>query len=658
MGVRGLTSYVNSLPCGKHAVWKFYKLQDTNLIIDGCGLYYYIYASNDLNMKYGGQYEQLQDKVREFVAKLRSNNVLPYVVIDGIMAKDEKKFDTYLKRKQDCVKRMKAMWLSRSSTSDMVIPRLAQIAFVQVLEELGVKYAVADFEADCEIASLANELDAPVMANDSDFYIFNVKGGYIPFQQYDFSGGNITVKKFKFRRFAKYLGIDPGMLPLLASLIGNDYVSDTVLQPFMAYLQHPRAKIPAIANFLSEYRSMSTSTVFKVVVKSIPSGLQQEFEQALRLSVEEYQTKESNLIGYFSSNDLSCNIVTFNDHSLPQWAVQLFRADSVAPSGFASLCNRKVFLRPQCEDTSKPSAQECVQDLRWYYYAMLQHFENAAIGRELEQPQSKAGAQSLVTEKHQQSHPNTDLVEMIEEFQIQDDAENSLSNSPCKPHQDISSPLECTNRETNSKEITVAEFDREGSTLATRKVNLTQIISQINIQIDDIQEMSNDAKKSHLLQLLDSDLPFIHNLAIKHQLVAAALRYWIIHCDVNQKQLAAILVHYVGEKPRPLKPNKSLQDVLIRTVHGFSQWQNVVYWTEKLNSLFSAPFPHLQAAKLYNGIEVCLVHERLNNAGIEAAESIVINPNLYRLLHNVITKDIPDDCQFNQLRMEKKPEED
>ncbi|XP_028395554.1 protein asteroid homolog 1-like isoform X2 [Dendronephthya gigantea] len=646
MGVRGLTSYVNSLPCGKHAVWKFYKLQDTNLIIDGCGLYYYIYASNDLNMKYGGQYEQLQDKVREFVAKLRSNNVLPYVVIDGIMAKDEKKFDTYLKRKQDCVKRMKAMWSSRSSTSDMVIPRLAQIAFVQVLEELGVKYAVADFEADCEIASLANELDAPVMANDSDFYIFNVKGGYIPFQQYDFSGGNITVKKFKFRRFAKYLGIDPGMLPLLASLIGNDYVSDTVLQPFMAYLQHPRAKIPAIANFLSEYRSMSTSTVFKVVVKSIPSGLQQEFEQALRLSVEEYQTKESNLIGYFSSNDLSCNIVTFNDHSLPQWAVQLFRADSVAPSGFASLCNRKVFLRPQCEDTSKPSAQECVQDLRWYYYAMLQHFENAAIGRELEQPQSKAGAQSLVTEKHQQSRPNTDLVEMIEEFQIQDDAENSLSNSPCKPHQDISSPLECTNRETNSKEITVAEFDREGSTLATRKVNLTQIISQINIQIDDIREMSNDAKKSHLLKLLGSDLSFIHNLAIGHQLVVAALRYWIIHCDVNQKQLAAILVHYVGEKPRPIKPNKFLQDVLIRTVHGFSQWQNVVYWTEKLNSLFSAPFPHLQAAKLYNGIQVCLVHEWLiSEEGVEA-ESMVINPNLYRLLEEVITKDLPDYSQF------------
>ncbi|XP_028395548.1 protein asteroid homolog 1-like [Dendronephthya gigantea] len=659
MGVRGLTKYVDTLPCGKHGVWEFDELRDTNLIIDGCGLYYHIYNdSNHLNIKYGGQYKQLQDKVKEFIVMLQSNNVVPYVVIDGIMTKDEKKFHTSLKRNQDRVKQMEDMW-GTSSTSDMVIPLLVQIAFVQVLQELGVKYAVADFEADCEIASLANELDAPVMAKDSDFYIFNIKGGYIPFQQYNFSCGNITVKKFKFQNFAKYLGIDPGMLPLLASLIGNDYVSHKMLQPFMDYLQQPTDKIPAIAKFLSKCKRNAASTVFEAVVELIPS-VQPEFEQALRLSVEEYQMKESNLIGYFSSNDLSCNIVTFNNHSLPQWAVQLFRDDSIASSGFACLCNRKIFLQTQCEDPSLPSAQACVQDLRWHYYAMLQHFENADSGRELGLPQSKAGAESLVTETHQQSHPSvsrTDtgltkdtphLVEMIEEFQIQDDAETSLSNTPCRPHQDIYSPLECTNRETNfSKEITVTEFDRKGSTLAEkeRKVDLTQI----KIQIDGIREMSNEAKKSHLLKLLDSDLPFIHNLAIEHQLVVAALRYWIINCDVNEKQLAAILVHYVGEKPQPLKPNKSLQPV-----HCFSQWQNVVYWTEKLNSLFSAPFPHLQAAKLYNGIQVCLVHETLISEEDVKAEFMVIYPDLYRLLHNAITKDIRDDWQFKPAKDEKK----
>ena len=144
MGIRGLTRFVDTLPCCEDGVWEYNELCDTNLIIDGCGLYYYIYASNDLNMKYGGQYEQLQDRVKEFVSKLQSNNVVPYVVIDGIMARDEKKFDTYVRRKQDYVKRMKTLWTSRMHTGEMVIPRLVETAFVQVLQELGVKYAVAD----------------------------------------------------------------------------------------------------------------------------------------------------------------------------------------------------------------------------------------------------------------------------------------------------------------------------------------------------------------------------------------------------------------------------------------------------------------------------------------------------------------------------------
>ena len=142
MGVRGLKKFVNRLLRGENGVWESDELRDTNLIIDGCGLYCYIYNSNHLNMKYGGQYEQLQDKVKEFVSKLQSNNVVPYVVIDGIV--DKKKFATFLKRRKKEVKRMRALWESGLKPDEMVIPRLIETAFVQVLQKLGVKYAVAD----------------------------------------------------------------------------------------------------------------------------------------------------------------------------------------------------------------------------------------------------------------------------------------------------------------------------------------------------------------------------------------------------------------------------------------------------------------------------------------------------------------------------------
>jgi hypothetical protein len=145
MGIRGLTAYVDTLPFGEGKVWESYNLRDTNLVIDGCGLYYHI--CNGLNIKFGGQYDQLQNKIKEFFSKLQLNNVVPYVVFDGIMARDEKKFATFMKRKTDRIKKMNNLWswtLRQPGYEIMVLPRLTQSAIVQVLQEIKVPYAVAD----------------------------------------------------------------------------------------------------------------------------------------------------------------------------------------------------------------------------------------------------------------------------------------------------------------------------------------------------------------------------------------------------------------------------------------------------------------------------------------------------------------------------------
>ena len=157
MGIRGLTEYVKKLPCGKGKVWEYFNLQGTtdhprNLVIDGCGLYYYIYEyasteyqENPLNFKYGGEYNELQKKIEEFFAKLRSNNVVPYVVFDGIMARDEKKLDTRIKRNRERIEQMPNLLSSKKHNGrDIVLPRLAQLAVVQVLQKINVPYAVAD----------------------------------------------------------------------------------------------------------------------------------------------------------------------------------------------------------------------------------------------------------------------------------------------------------------------------------------------------------------------------------------------------------------------------------------------------------------------------------------------------------------------------------
>ena len=117
------------------------------------------------------------------------------------------------------------------------------------------------------------------MGNDSDFYIFNIKHGYIPFQQYNFTGRNTTVKKFSFDGFARHLAINPEMSPLLASLVGNDYISDSMLRPFSSHIQQllssskldagsKKCNVPVIAQFLSKYKSMSEAC--KAVITVLP----------------------------------------------------------------------------------------------------------------------------------------------------------------------------------------------------------------------------------------------------------------------------------------------------------------------------------------------------------------------------------------------------
>ena len=210
------------------------------------------------------------------------------------------------------------------------------------------------------------------MANDSDFCIFDIKYGYIPFQNEIVSDQNTTVRKFSRNAFINRLGLDPSMLPLLASLIGNDYISDGMLKRFadncLPRLNDGSSKIPTIAQFLSQYNS--DSEAINAITALYPDNA---FQTALHLSIEEYQMKQSNLIGYFNSGNLSCNMRTYNHHSLPEWIIELYRQGLIASEGLSCWCNRKVFLPTQCEDISFPSAQICAKDLRRHYYELPSH---------------------------------------------------------------------------------------------------------------------------------------------------------------------------------------------------------------------------------------------------------------------------------------------
>ena len=139
MGIRGLTSYVDSIS----SLWREIELQNTTVIVDGNALYHHLYTSSKLDYQSGGQYEGFHDITISFFNSLKSNNVEAFVVLDGALDPSERKLDTIIKRRKKKI-------LDASGTADAtgdrenILPLLTGQTFLQTMEELGVKFAVCD----------------------------------------------------------------------------------------------------------------------------------------------------------------------------------------------------------------------------------------------------------------------------------------------------------------------------------------------------------------------------------------------------------------------------------------------------------------------------------------------------------------------------------
>eukprot|EP01134_Creolimax_fragrantissima_P005326 CFRG5326T1 len=101
-------------------------------------------------------------------------------------------------------------------------------------DQCRVRVWMAHGEADGLVATLATEMGAVVLSNDSDFYIYPVVShGYVPLSTItlalDMNGRTcVTGVQYLPQTLAEHLGLSLSQLPLLATLCGTDYVDDDV----------------------------------------------------------------------------------------------------------------------------------------------------------------------------------------------------------------------------------------------------------------------------------------------------------------------------------------------------------------------------------------------------------------------------------------------
>jgi len=224
---------------------KIAKEQPVKLVVDGNSLIYQLYADSGLDWVNGGEYELFAKFLYEFLNAFKQNDILMTIVFDGI--EESSKNDTKIDRSNDKIEHNKKIseLYPNTQVGDKklrITPLLKFISFDIFSKFSNITLIQSPFEADPYIAKISQEIKAfGVITSDSDFMILDTNG-FIPCDSIKIEkkedSFEITVAKKEIKSIATTLhvpteqDVEKKLLPLLACLLGNDYISPKLLKPF------------------------------------------------------------------------------------------------------------------------------------------------------------------------------------------------------------------------------------------------------------------------------------------------------------------------------------------------------------------------------------------------------------------------------------------
>ncbi|KAI4876583.1 hypothetical protein NFI96_001547 [Prochilodus magdalenae] len=560
MVINELRSYIES----KKRILKNHTFRDSKLVIDGCNLYHTLYFTARLDQAHGGEYDAFEIEVSNFFGNLKQCNIKPYVVLTGEGDISAKMFDA-LKRQAE-PKIRKAHALSRGTPRN-VLPILIENVFVQLLRKLEVPLVQCAAKADWEAAALASEWNCPILSNNTDFYIFDIKGGFLPLYRFQWKKVASPKKSDK-----KYI---PARLFLLDNLCGMNRMNRLLL-PLFAILadDHPnldKGLFPDWAQFSAgaeETRNveglLKWLSRFKGPVDAICA-----------------------LVESIANPDDSAVVI--------KTLTEGFQGYRLAPSSIA-----QFFV------SGKPPSR---------LLDPLQSLPDWTL-----EPLAKGKLNFLITEVLAMQRNILNFP--VEDFRL---CSSNLTSQPIR--QAIYGLVLCTRRETDSRHGTpdaeVEEYDRQGLRLTSSKVAAVLPSHSIqNLHLETLWETPWHLRLRMFLDVLDvSQVP--HRLLVLSslQLAVYVTCYWLKHAQPEPKPefFWALLVGLVyGELSRDpitekvlpqrlknLKRGKEESPLDLQAAHAYSQWQCTLRDSICLSQLLANPVPEPEYARLFSGV---LVH--------------------------------------------------
>ena len=401
MGIRGLNSFVDQNFTG----WE-HKRVEGRLVLDGYSVMHQIHETSRISWYHGGQYGQFRVATIAFIDRLVSNGISPVFVFDGIDYTQEKA-KVLLKRRTESVQSICDTFAGRKCADfRRVLPLLSMEVFRDALEEREIPFYYVDGEGDPDTVALANHYHCPVVSSDSDFYMFNIKEGYIPMGRLYLNLKQIEADFYYRSNFIKYFKLAPELCLVIPAIAGNDFIhvmSHRALKDAMISGRQA-GTVELLVRFLANFKSLDH------LLEHI-SGLYDGARCRGHLENNYRRANEFYSITHIVSEDtlMSNTVLGFFDGTrLPMWVLRQYRHGYFVSSLIQPLVLRKCLLRIVPDDPQRETAHACSRPIRQAIYGIL------------EQPKSSDGlfVEETVREKSQLVGEFVERVFLVKDLQL------------------------------------------------------------------------------------------------------------------------------------------------------------------------------------------------------------------------------------------------
>lgn len=323
MGVKGLQTFLKN---NEQYLSTKINLSNTSLVIDANNLLCLLYTNNCLDRSsvqyrndiYGGDLVYYGQVVKEFFKSLEKCNINPILVFDGsVIGKAALKEFVASKEREVYQRGLERFIRSKtmdeySFDGDLLLPQTINTVFRNIANEMGAQRIQTPYEADTHIARVANELDCPVLTNDSDFIIYDLKQGFLMLDFFDYRNpiagskpGEMSIRCLLFSqtRLAKTLpGLQKEIMPLLSILLGNDYVEAGTFDEIMrsicnrnydGFFEARSFNHRRIANLLTWMRGRSLQDSIEYILRLVSHVHRPRLEKLIKLFMKNYRIEST-----------------------------------------------------------------------------------------------------------------------------------------------------------------------------------------------------------------------------------------------------------------------------------------------------------------------------------------------------------------------------